>query len=216
MTFCETCDTIRIGCGCDGAYDDGCFLCTPERQARPPCTCARQALLIGLHGPKHCGKSTVAQAYSSAFGAERRRFAGKLKAMLRTLGLTEAQVDGDEKELPCALLGGKTPRYAMLTLGDDWGRCMIDEDIWCRTSAAGSEGRLVIFDDVRQVNEATALIEAGGIIIQLQREGVPFTLDHVTERPLPAHLVHFTLPNNTTPEAVAEQIERLRMNRPTP
>ena len=171
-------------------------------------------LLIGLHGPKHCGKSTVARAYSSAFGAERHRFAGKIKAMLRTLGLTEAQVDGDEKELPCALLGGKTPRYAMLTLGDGWGRDMIDEDIWCRTAAVGAEGRLVIFDDVRRVNEATALIEAGGIIIRLQRDGVEFTRDHATEQPLPASLSHFTLPNNTTPEAVAEQIERLRLNKP--
>lgn len=34
---CCACETERIGCGCDGAVDDGCFLCTPETHARPAC-----------------------------------------------------------------------------------------------------------------------------------------------------------------------------------
>ncbi len=37
---CHDCNACRIeqhGCPCDGALDDGCFLCTPERHKRPPC-----------------------------------------------------------------------------------------------------------------------------------------------------------------------------------
>ena len=34
---CEACEIERIGCPCDGSLDDGCFLCTPEKHARPPC-----------------------------------------------------------------------------------------------------------------------------------------------------------------------------------
>lgn len=34
---CVWCRTERIGCGCDGALDDGCFHCTPHRHQRPPC-----------------------------------------------------------------------------------------------------------------------------------------------------------------------------------
>ena len=34
---CWACGVERIGCGCDGAMDDGCFLCTPSRHERPPC-----------------------------------------------------------------------------------------------------------------------------------------------------------------------------------
>lgn len=34
---CDSCELERIGCGCDGALDDGCFLCHPEKHERPPC-----------------------------------------------------------------------------------------------------------------------------------------------------------------------------------
>lgn len=34
---CWACQVERIGCACDGAMDDGCFLCTPARHKRPPC-----------------------------------------------------------------------------------------------------------------------------------------------------------------------------------
>lgn len=34
---CHACELERIGCPCDGALDDGCFLCTPAKHARPAC-----------------------------------------------------------------------------------------------------------------------------------------------------------------------------------
>lgn len=34
---CTACEIERIGCGCDGAYDDGCFLCRPQLHQRPAC-----------------------------------------------------------------------------------------------------------------------------------------------------------------------------------
>lgn len=34
---CNPCAIERHGCGCDGALDDGCFLCTPSRHKRPAC-----------------------------------------------------------------------------------------------------------------------------------------------------------------------------------
>lgn len=34
---CSACELERIGCGCDGALDYGCFLCTPSRHPRPEC-----------------------------------------------------------------------------------------------------------------------------------------------------------------------------------
>lgn len=34
---CPACELERIGCGCDGALDEGCFLCTPNLHKRPPC-----------------------------------------------------------------------------------------------------------------------------------------------------------------------------------
>ncbi len=34
---CSPCSIERAGCGCDGAFDDGCFLCTPDKHERPVC-----------------------------------------------------------------------------------------------------------------------------------------------------------------------------------
>lgn len=34
---CNSCQLEKIGCGCDGATDDGCFLCNPQKFKRPPC-----------------------------------------------------------------------------------------------------------------------------------------------------------------------------------
>jgi len=34
---CNACDIERIGCACDGAFDFGCFLCSPEQHKRPVC-----------------------------------------------------------------------------------------------------------------------------------------------------------------------------------
>jgi predicted phosphodiesterase len=34
---CDACELERIGCPCDGSFDDGCFLCTPSRHVRPTC-----------------------------------------------------------------------------------------------------------------------------------------------------------------------------------
>jgi hypothetical protein len=35
--LCNACAIERMGCGCDGALDDGCFLCSPDVHQRPPC-----------------------------------------------------------------------------------------------------------------------------------------------------------------------------------
>ncbi len=34
---CDACELVKEGCGCDGALDDGCFLCSSDRHPRPPC-----------------------------------------------------------------------------------------------------------------------------------------------------------------------------------
>jgi hypothetical protein len=130
--------------------------------------------LVALTGPKHCGKSTIALALMQRLNRRdavgngtRQRFAGPLKAMLRTLGLTEAQVDGDEKETPCELLCGRSFRDAATTLGTEWGRMLIGEDLWVnatmlRVDADLADGCLVVIDDLRFDNEAVAVRKRGG------------------------------------------------------
>jgi len=85
--------------------------------------------LIAFIGLSGCGKTTAAR-YFNDHGFTRLRFAEPLKRMLRAIGLTDAQLDGDLKEQETNLLCDRTPRHAMQTLGTEWGRNQIDQDFW--------------------------------------------------------------------------------------
>jgi hypothetical protein len=136
----------------------------------------RDMVVIGLVGAKGCGKSTVANLLVETYGFQRLRLADPLKEMLKTLGLTEAQVDGDQKEASLAFLCGKTPRHAMQTLGTEWGRNLIGGDLWVNACqqrimrlATGRKRRMIVVDDVRFPNEVRMIREMGGLIWSVRR-----------------------------------------------
>lgn len=160
----------------------------------------RRGRLLGISGPKHCGKSTVAGAllrpWWQFWGRKvvRVRFAGPLKEMLHVLGLDERHTDGDLKELPCAILGGTTPRSAMETLGTDWGRDRVSNTLWLDVAMARVQTLLaagidVVIDDVRFDNEARAIHRAGGVVVMLSREGTRFEGRHPSDLGISRHLV---------------------------
>lgn len=136
--------------------------------------------LIGLAGVAGSGKTTGANILCDQ-GFARMRFAGPLKAMLwgllnaagRDTDTIDRMLEGDLKETPCGLFGGRTPRQAMQTLGTEWGRDMIAPDLWTRITMQGvrvalrSGGRVVI-DDVRFASEAAAIRDEGGVIWHVQ------------------------------------------------
>lgn len=132
-------------------------------------------LIIGLSGLAGSGKSTAAHHLIHRHGFARVRFAGPLKSMMAALGLTQEQIEGSEKEKPCALLAGKTPRYAMQTIGTEWGRDLIAPDLWIRAWQAAVDalppGQPVVCDDVRFPNEADAIRAAGGFLVRVERPG---------------------------------------------
>lgn len=139
--------------------------------------------LIALTGAKGSGKSTVAEELVATHGFVRMRLADSLKAMLRTIGLTEAQIEGDEKELPCALLGGKTPRHAMQTLGTEWGRNLIHAELWSNILRTQLVGLMlsrpdirVVVDDCRFPSEHAMLRGLGAEVWRLRRPSVEVQL----------------------------------------
>lgn len=127
--------------------------------------------LIGIVGAAGAGKSTVALHLQDEYGAKRIRLADGLKRMLCAVGLTEEQVDGNEKLQPVALLCGKTPRWAMQSLGTEWGRKLIGEEFWVNVTVMAATREwmenpdlLIVIDDVRHANEARAIRQLGGQI----------------------------------------------------
>ncbi len=134
--------------------------------------------LIALCGYKGSGKSVVASHLDTKYGYRKFKFADPLKNMLRALGLTHAELEGPLKELPCAALLGLTPRHAMQTLGTEWGRQLINQEIWTYTLQRQvnkhlglSKDNAAVISDLRFVNEARAVRGMGGEVWFIDRPG---------------------------------------------
>lgn len=111
---------------------------------------------------------------AAELGLPIRSFAGPLKAMLLAAGIPEANINGADKEAPLEVLGGRSARYAMQTLGTEWGRRTICDDLWVRLWLANMPERGCICDDVRFINEARALKNSGGKLICIVRSTKDF------------------------------------------
>lgn len=135
--------------------------------------------VIGLCGAAGSGKSVAADELEQN-GFVRVRFSSFLKAMMRgffaACGLSEDEIErrieGDLKEVPDELLGGKTPRYAMQTLGTEWGRELISPTIWsnawrARAEAELARGNRIVAEDVRFETEDLEVHRLAGKIIKL-------------------------------------------------
>ncbi len=128
--------------------------------------------IVAITGLKGSGKTEISRYLVSHYAFDRISFADPLKIMLRAMGLTYEELWGQEKEVPSELLGGKTPRHAMQTLGTEWGRILIDKDIWCRVWKQGvemSSQTRIVTDDLRFPNEVEIIKRLGGHIIKVKR-----------------------------------------------
>ena len=121
--------------------------------------------------------------------------------------LTEAQVYGDEKEIPTPKLCGRTPRHAMKTMGTEWGRRMIHPDIWLTAWKNTLPPGLLVIEDVRFPNEHAEVTSGlGGRIICVRRPGCEYDPSHESEAhgELP---FDFRITNDGTVEQFRNQVD---------
>lgn len=142
--------------------------------------------LIGLTGYARSGKSTAA-AILKAHAFHEISFAEPIRDFTRLLlNFTTDDLEA-KKEAPIDWLDGVTPRRMMQTLGTEWGRQMIHPEIWIRVAMHEAKECLVegcsdvVISDVRFVNEAKAIREAGGQIWRIYRD---------TTEPKPGEVLH--------------------------
>lgn len=153
-------------------------------------------MIVAFSGPKGAGKSTAMRAVGPMSLAEfdagtvgkagfvHVYFASVLKSMLAVID--PALLDHETKEVPSDILCGKTPRWAMQSLGTEWGRNCIGENLWVNAWARTADrvlnaGRFVVVDDLRFPNEYEAVKEREGIVIEVKRPGFQRSTEHASE-----------------------------------
>jgi len=155
--------------------------------------------LIGLAGFARSGKDTVATRlvgrhgyFQDSFAAPIRRFVSQL------LNITLEQLE-KIKDDPYPLLN-TTPRYMMQSVGTEWGRNLIDQNIWIKLAMNRAEhyrkmGVPVVLSDIRFENEAQAVRDAGGIVIHVIRDKSIQVNEHASENGIYLHPGDYGLEN---------------------
>lgn len=138
--------------------------------------------VIAICGRGQSGKSTAAGLLAHKAEYRSFSFADPIKRMLLTfgqgLGMEPRHLFGSDRDKnePLAILGGKSSRYAMQTLGTEW-RELIDKDLWVNHMGhrlRQSDANRIVIDDMRFLHEYEAMKALGVTIVGIEspRQGV--------------------------------------------
>lgn len=178
--------------------------------------------LIGLYSPQpKMGKSTVAKALAVSMNGMIivHPFAAVLKDMAESLfsslgyGYEElAWFRSDGKhyflpELQCSV------RHVYQTLGTEWGRQLICDNLWikcwrARVQSSLDMGFSVIADDMRFPNEAETVRDLGGELWCVTRQCVGTRETHVSEGALDGIVFDRVICNNSDLQDLQRQVEK--------
>lgn len=165
--------------------------------------------LVGIAGLAGSGKDTAADYLRTRYGFEKYSLAEPIKAALNAMfGWTsEMWEDREWKERPAHEACGRSPRFLSQTLGTEWGRQVVDGEVWVARAHSrwmalhdgvdatfGPLPRLVI-PDVRFQNEARWIREQGGVVVEVVRHGTP-QQDHASEAGIPDRLIDYRVSND--------------------
>lgn len=177
--------------------------------------------IIGLAGPKYAGKDTAASLLegilsTSGIGFQRMAFADPIKRMLQSL-LSDIGVPWDGLHIPKRKEDvipelGVSYRSLMITLGTEWGRDLINPDLWLLPVAharlALPDDTVLIITDVRLNNEAALINRLGGEVWELQRPGRSYSPEHRSEEGLTPELIKRRLQNSGSLEDLHAEVVR--------
>lgn len=129
--------------------------------------------IIGLTGQAYVGKTTVAQTLAYAHKYQIVSFATPIKKMLLAIGVPEQSLFGStgekEKIIPRF---GKSGRYLMQSLGTEWGRDLVNMNIWVNLAKEKildyvDQGKYVVIDDCRFASELSMINSLSGCVYRV-------------------------------------------------
>lgn len=187
--------------------------------------------LLGFAGKARSGKSTAGAFITQQYGFRPASFAGCLKEMLRAMftyqgvdpDVIEEMLEGHLKGADVPALGTipgsfkpNSPRRAMQTLGTEWGRQLMDPNLWIdaemRHQNIYNPGCNLVFADIRFPNEAKYIQDNGGFVVKLVRHASEDDLGTVAashgseNQDIPYNMI---IQNNTAIEHLQDRLRKL-------
>lgn len=182
--------------------------------------------LIGICGAAGSGKDTLATGIAQIDVYFVYHFADPIKnAINEMFGWGPANWENrDWKERTLDWIDA-SPRSLAQTLGTEWGREVVDQEIWLKLAQRKFErvssvaemkgGRIVgmgmIIPDVRFENEAQWINDAGGLLFEVVRPGQEEISEnsHASEAGFAPALIHETIVNDGPPSQMITEARRI-------
>jgi adenylate kinase family enzyme len=175
--------------------------------------------LIAFAGPAGAGKSYASRLLADRYGYLKLSFADPLRQMLSCLTDVEDRYNERKHELRPELCN-KSVRFALQTLGTEWGREHMGFNIWVeqmryrvnRYRSLQSQ-TLITIDDLRFDNEAELVQSLGGMVVLIDRS-VPSIGTHVSEKGIRSDLVNLVIDNDGDLASFIHSINHLANHAP--
>lgn len=188
-------------------------------------------MLIGVTGRTGrgdiagCGKDTVAEMIRSEIGGVIYGFADPLYNMIQAgFGIDGKSAEWQDRAKKSAAIDWLSSnnknislRFLLETLGTEWGRHFVAEDIWTRLAKRAldhfSEG--LIIRDLRFENEVEWIKREGGLIVYVIRpdyDDRSATENHQSNTPLSDSCADFIIINNSTLDDLKQKILKITAN----
>lgn len=135
--------------------------------------------LVGITGFAGTGKDTIANYLKECYTDQFRSiaFADPIRTAMKAIFGWDDSYFAHPKKNEIDPRYGISPRKAMQTLGTEWGRNLINTDLWLMIAGEKAKEYLtwgydVLITDVRFENEANWVRTNGGVIWHVLRDGV--------------------------------------------
>ena len=168
--------------------------------------------IIAFTGPAGCGKDLVTEIMTSqmlrrdpSVSIRSLSFAAPIKLAVACILNCDVDDFNDRSFKEGSLLESHgldtSPRQMMQLLGAEYGRQMIDPEIWIKTAhntfmdACNARADFVFVTDLRYANEQAWVLEHGGIVIHVDRQFAAPVATHASENGL-TDLPCFSIDNN--------------------
>jgi hypothetical protein len=185
----------------------------------------KRTSLVGLHGHAQSGKNTSGDILTEEFGYEQISFAEPLKRLALFVNpvvkvapgygitwtlqdifddLADEGITGDDAWEEAKKIG--STRRFLQKLGEGV-REILGENTWVDYAMAKvEEGGKYAFTDTRFENEAQAILDRMGMVVEIKRPGVGPVNDHVSDQRLPDEMINLTVLNGGTIDDLRKEL----------